>query len=103
MYRCAEFCPTDMVFCTLLRKPFNLVLCKQFFTTKLDTNKLTPEQRMKAEQVAAEIERENKMGKYNRTFGEVRTSSSRLFALRRFRRVTIHGVHLRPCEIDACL
>ena len=75
MYRCAEFCPTDMVFCTLLRKPFNLVLCKQFFTTKLDTNKLTPEQRMKAEQLASEIERENKMGNKNRRFGEVRTTA----------------------------
>jgi len=79
-------------------------LCKQQYTTKLDIKKLTAEQVMAAEQLAfeveREVEREYRMGKNSRRFGEVRTSSSRLFALLRFRRVTIH---MRPCEIDACL
>jgi hypothetical protein len=47
-----------------LAKPISRPVKKQFYTTKLDT-KLTPEQRMMAEQVAVEIERENKMCKNN--------------------------------------
>ena len=67
----------QLIWCSVLffQKPRNLVLCKQFYTTKLDTNKLTPEQRMKAEQLASEIERENKMGNKHRRFGEVRTTA----------------------------